>query len=230
MTERPRIVGRLWAFVRGDMMAAEDLDGYPDFSTPAIMARARTDEILADYVVRVAIEERDRADGVLSGVQARAGSFATLATGLLTFAVAATAVALPPSGADLLRWLSFGLLVVTVGLLLGATLMASLSTGMGKTSSVNLERVEATGSAKTSAELKADEASVWHYAAILDEETSHRRAIELFRARQLTFLALGSAVIGLLLLFSSLEFRSTPDVAPSISPSGNSPITPSASP
>ena len=57
--------------VKGDMLRAEDLDGYPDHSTPALVLGAREDEDLAKHVMAIAKESRDQSAEVTRGIQAR---------------------------------------------------------------------------------------------------------------------------------------------------------------
>jgi hypothetical protein len=179
------------------MVRAEDLSGYPAHEVPPVVARAMSDADLAQYLVGVAAQSRERTDAVLAGLQTRAGSYLTLVIGLLPLSIAAVAVAIPGRDSTLIVWIGFSLLLAATVALIGSAVVAALASGMGLTATVNLEYTESQENPKTLAELKADEADIWNFAAILNMETSRRRAADLFRARQLTVIALALTLMGL---------------------------------
>ncbi|MGO9180218.1 MAG: hypothetical protein ACLQBX_10235 [Candidatus Limnocylindrales bacterium] len=194
------MIRRILAFILGDMIAAEDLQ-YPKFDTPTIVVRARADAKLAEYLVGVAEKSRDQSSAALDGIQARASSFMTVVIGLVPLSLAAVALASPPADAGALRWAGFGFVVLSTVALLVAAAAAALATGMGLTALQNLAFLEKDGTPMTEAELRADEAETWNYAAQLNMETCRRRATELFQARRWAVIALASALIGLALVF-----------------------------
>jgi hypothetical protein len=194
------LIARLVSFLRGDMVGAEDLAGYPPKITPPVAVRAATDAPLATYLVELARHTSDRADAVLTSVQTKASAFLTLVVAVLPFELGAAALLVPAVKDSPARWLAFGVAIVSVLLTVAAAIMASLASGLALTGSVNLSYMEVAGQKKTLGELQSSEIDAWNHAALLTLESSRRKASDLFRARQLLLLAVLVALVALAIL------------------------------
>jgi hypothetical protein len=218
-----RQIARLWAFLRGDLRAAENMGDLPAVPPVAWITHAATDEQLAQYALEAARRSAEDAQAAVKGIQDRAASLLTLLIGLVPLMIAAIALTSPPSGAPVGR---LGALVLYSGaglMLVAGIVMAALSTGLTLGGGLNLSRLGRSGGSALAA-LKAEEADAWHYAAVLAMESATRKASDLFRARQLMLWALTFAIVGTIVLGVSVggDFGSLqPDPSPVASPTAS---------
>ncbi len=188
-------VKRLFAFISGDQMKAEELnvDSYP--MVPWVF-RARADERLATYAVEVASRSATFANEAVARIQEKASSTLSFTLTLIPVAgVAAGAALVIQDTAAWNRWTAFSLFAAVMVLLIVAALRAFLASGSVAAISVNLERLSADLVPKV-AELKAAEADAWNASAALAMETATKKSADFFAARRLTIIALIIATIG----------------------------------
>lgn len=162
---------------RGDQLGAEDLADYPQIPRPAWLARAATNDDLAEYALQASIRSAARANESLSRLQDKATSFLGTLMVVIPIGLASTALAVPDT-MDIIRIAA--LLVAAVGdvLLLSAAVAAALASGLVIAGGLNVDRLDPDDTAPLAA-MKATEADAWHFAAVLAMESGTRRAYDL---------------------------------------------------
>lgn len=220
-------VRRLWAFLRGNMDAAEDIGTHPNVPpVPWIEQGALiTSEDVAGYALEAARRSAEDAKAGVEGIQSRAASLLTLLIGLVPLLIAAIGLAAPHGQQALLRLVALLVYVGASFALVTAIVMAALATGLTLGGGLNLARLNKSGTTPSLARLKAEEADAWHFAAMMAMEAATRKARDLFRARQLMLWALILSIVGTILLALSVGGNLRDLLAdPAASPSPTEPM------
>lgn len=197
---------RLWAFLTGNMDAAEDIGAYPKVPRVSWIEQAALieGEDVAGYALEAARRSAEEAKAGVDGIQNRAASLLTLLIGLVPLLIAAIGLAAPHGDQALIRLAALLVYVGASFALVTAIVMAALATGLTLGGGLNLARLLKSRTKPSLARLKAAEADAWHFAAMMAMEAATRKAHDLFRARQFMLWALILSILGTILLALSV--------------------------
>ncbi len=185
----PGIARRIAAYLLNDAATAEALDPVPLGNPPQWLVDATGDQDRATYAVEVSTKSVELADAAVDGLQAKASSHLTFLLALVPFALAATALSLPPSSSPSLgRMTAFLIFCVADASLLVGVVLASLAGGLVLRGGISLDRLGnlademATDSPRDPiAALKAAQAEALRYAALNSYSAGVRVGSDLLR-------------------------------------------------
>lgn len=202
----PKTLRRILAYLTNDLVAAEALVSPPVGSVPAWITEAAANDKTAEYAVEVARKSHEIAEASVKSLQDKAAAHLTFLLALVPFALAGTAVALPPVQApSIARQVSFVLLAAADVSLVVAITMTALAAGMVYGGGISLDRLGTLArsiapSAPLKDALRAAEAEALRYATVLSYDSGVRVARDLFSGRRYTVIAVLFATAGFLLL------------------------------
>lgn len=184
---------RIWAFLRGNQGAAEDLGVALEVPPVPWIAEATSDDV-AKYAVEVCEKSAAIANEALVSLQSKAATLLTLLMTLAPLAVAIAGVAVSSTvGPTWARLVAFALFSIVVLLLVSSGITAFLASGLLIVGGVNPSRL---GDGASERALRIAEADAWYYGAALAMDKGPRIAQDLFQARRLLIIGLLVALVG----------------------------------
>lgn len=219
---------RLWAYIRGQQMEAENIADAPAFDDFVWSEEARADPDLAEYALEASRRSADAAGAAVASLQSKAGSLLTVLLTLMPLAFVGTGFALSSTAGP--RWsrlVAFILMVLTDLALVVAAVLAFVASGMLLSGGLNMDRMPWEGSS-TLPGLQTSEANAWHLAAQLGMWQGPRVSMDLFHARRMVVIALVLATTAtpFIVIARSGDQVFTGEVPAHISPSPSGPSRP----
>jgi hypothetical protein len=217
-----RFVLRLWAFLTGDMVAAEDIAAQSkDYPPVEWIQSSASDDAVATYALEASLRAAADANAAVKAIQDRANSLLGTILVLFPLSVGVTILAVPKAKhVSAVQLASFGLFMMVDLLLALAATLAFLSSGLLRGGGLNLENYGQKAASLSAPGLKAIEADAWYMASRIAFDVGQRKAQDLFGARRAVVGALLAAVLASPFLFVARgDLTPAPKTSPSAKPS-----------